>query len=184
MTALLKAARRPLLISVLVAAAVIGAACSSEDETADADATPATLAEEIAVENVRARATPGLEDENSAAYAVITNRGAVADRLIGASVDAAVAGRAELHTTIREGDMMRMQQVEGWDIEPGASLELMPGGNHVMLIGIARQFVVGDVFTLTLVFEHAGEVQVEVPVMEIATTPMSGAATATPTVMP
>jgi hypothetical protein len=68
---------------------------------------------------------------------------------------------------------MRMVQVEGWDIEPGASLELMPGGNHVMILELAKQFVVGDTFILTLVFEQAGEIEVDVPVMEIETSGMA-----------
>lgn len=176
-------ARHALLLGGLAVAGFIAVACSS-----DGDATPAAptavatsqataaatevAAPAIEVTEVRARATPGLENENSAAYAKITNRGTEADRLVGVSVDASVALRAELHTTVREGDMMRMQQVDGWDIAPGETLELAPGGNHVMLIQIARQFVVGQEFTLTLTFQKAGAVQVTVPVMEIATSGM------------
>ncbi|PKN83062.1 MAG: hypothetical protein CVU47_00800 [Chloroflexi bacterium HGW-Chloroflexi-9] len=177
-----KAARRLILIAAIAAAGIFATACSSDsDEDAEATAAPveatATLAAPAApaieIADIRARATPGLENENSAAYAVITNRGTEKDRLVSGSVDASVAGRVELHTTVKEGEMMRMVQVDGWDIEPGASLELMPGGNHVMILELAEQFVVGDTFTLTLVFEQAGEIEVEVPVMEIATSGMA-----------
>lgn len=185
-----KAARRLALIAAIAAAGIFATACSSDsDEDAEATTAPveatatvaataeptaaAPAAPAIEIADIRARATPGLENENSAAYAVITNRGAETDRLVGASVDASVAGRVELHTTVKEGEMMRMVQVEGWDIEPGASLELMPGGNHIMILELAKQFVVGDAFTLTLVFEQAGEIEVEVPVMEIVTSGMA-----------
>ena len=186
-----KAARRLILIAAVAAAAIFATACSSDsDEDAEATAAPveatatvaapaetataaAPAAPAIEITDIRARATPGLENENSAAYAVITNRGTKKDRLVGASVAASVADRAELHTTVKEGEMMRMVQVEGWDIEPGASLELMPGGNHVMILELAKQFVVGDTFILTLVFEQAGEIEVDVPVMEIETSGMA-----------
>jgi copper(I)-binding protein len=187
-----KAARRLALIAAIAAAGIFATACSSDsDEDAEATTAPveatatvaataettaaAPAAPTIEIADIRARASAGLENENSAAYAVITNRGTEKDRLVSASVDASVADHVELHTTVKEGEMMRMVQVEGWDLEPGASLELMPGGNHVMILELAKQFVVGDTFTLTLVFEKAGEIEIEVPVMEIETSGMSGA---------
>ncbi|GMU41219.1 MAG: hypothetical protein AMXMBFR23_20850 [Chloroflexota bacterium] len=188
-----RTARHALLFGGLALAGLTAVACSSDE---DAEATPVATAEvtaaatseataspteaaqpAIEVAEIRARATPGLENENSAAYAKITNRGAEADRLVGASVDASIAATVELHTTVKEGDMMRMQQVDGWDIAPGETLELAPGGNHVMILGLVDQFEVGERFTLTLIFEQAGEIQVEVPVMEIATSGMGGMAT-------
>lgn len=193
-TNMIRTARHALLFGGLALVGLTAVACSSDE---DAEATPAATAEATAaatseatseataapteaaqpaieVTELRARATPGLENENSAAYAKITNRGTEVDRLVGASVDASVAGTVELHTTVKEGDMMRMQQVDGWDIAPGETLGLAPGGNHVMILGLADQFEVGEQFTLTLIFEQAGEIQVEVPVMEIATSGMGG----------
>ncbi|MEN9416974.1 MAG: hypothetical protein RI988_594, partial [Pseudomonadota bacterium] len=59
------------------------------------------------------------------------------------------------------------------EVPPGKTVELKPGGLHVMLIGIQKPLKVGDSFPLTLRFEKAGEVQVEVPVQAM---PPAGAA--------
>jgi periplasmic copper chaperone A len=191
MTHRMSSARRlTLLVGVAFVVIVATAACASDSNDSatpppapevatPAEATPMAEVQPsepvMVVEGLRARATPGLENENSAAYARITNTGTVPDRLVAASVDESVASRVELHTTVREGDMMRMIQVEeGWAIPAGETLELMPGGNHIMLIGIARQFVVDDTFSLTLTFEQAGSIVLDVPVVEIATTGLAG----------
>ncbi|MDO9445486.1 MAG: hypothetical protein Q7K37_09230, partial [Dehalococcoidia bacterium] len=99
-----KAARRLVLIAAVAAAGIFATACSSDsDEDADATAAPvettatvaapaetataaAPAAPAIEITDILARATPGLANENSAAYAVITNRGTETDRLVGASV--------------------------------------------------------------------------------------------------
>jgi copper(I)-binding protein len=69
-----------------------------------------------------------------------------------------------LHTTIKEGDVMRMRQVQSIDVPAGGSTELRPGGLHVMLIGLAQPLVQGTKIPLTLSFERAGTVTVEVMV--------------------
>lgn len=97
-----------------------------------------------------------------AAYFTVTNQGQAQDRLVGAASD--VAGKAELHTHVKSGEMMRMQKVDAVDIPAGGEATFAPGGNHVMLIGLKRPLKDGEQFPLTLEFEKAGKVQVEVPV--------------------
>lgn len=94
-------------------------------------------------------------------YAVFTNAGA-SDRLI--SVSSAAAERVELHEMKMDGDMMRMRQLESIDLPAGKSVELKPGGLHIMFIGLKKPLTEGSKFPLKLKFEKAGEVTVDVKV--------------------
>jgi copper(I)-binding protein len=91
---------------------------------------------------------------NSAAYMILRNNGAAADRLIKAESD--VAGTVELHKTTMEGGMMKMAPVDGIEIPAQGQAELKPGGLHVMLIGLKRELKAGEKFKLKLHFEKAG----------------------------
>jgi copper(I)-binding protein len=91
----------------------------------------------------------------------LTNGGA-ADRLVAAST--AVSATVELHSMRMEGDVMRMRQVDAIDLPAGGSVELKPGGLHLMLMGLKQPLKAGDTFPLKLRFEKAGEVVVTVNV--------------------
>ncbi len=90
----------------------------------------------------------------------IENTGKTADRLLSATSDR--GERTELHTMSMEGDVMRMRQVDGIDIAPGATVELKPGAFHLMFMGLKAPLKEGDKFPVTLKFQKAGEVKVEV----------------------
>lgn len=105
-----------------------------------------------------ARATPGAV-KNSAAFFTIENKGA-ADKLIGVSGD--VAREIQIHTMITEAGVMKMREVKSLDVPANGKLELKPGGLHVMLIGLKDGLKDGTSFPLTLKFEKAGEVRVNV----------------------
>lgn len=98
----------------------------------------------------------------AAAYFVLQNTGAEADRLLGASTP--VAGKAELHEHAHVDGLMKMHHVPVVDIGPGEQVDFVPGGYHVMLFELSRQMQAGERFPLTLRFEKAGEVTVEVAV--------------------
>jgi copper(I)-binding protein len=89
--------------------------------------------------------------------------GAAADKLVAAS--AGVSRTVELHSMVMEGDVMRMREIGTIDVPAGKTVELKPGGLHVMFIGIHKPLKVGDSFPLSLRFEKAGEVKVEMKVM-------------------
>jgi copper(I)-binding protein len=108
-----------------------------------------------------ARATPGGATVG-AAYLEIKTGAGTSDRLIGAK--SPVAGRAEIHTHIAEGDVMRMRRVEALPLPPGKSHVLAPSGDHVMLFDLERPLKEGDSIKLTLVFEKAGEIEVDASV--------------------
>lgn len=116
-----------------------------------------------------ARASAGAAP-TGAAYLAIENRGDAADRLLSASTPA--AERAELHTHIHEGGVMKMREVEGGiELPAGEQVFLAPGGLHVMLMGLKAPLKEGERFPLTLTFEKAGELQVEVAVEAIGYQP-------------
>ena len=84
------------------------------------------------------------------------------DKLL--SVSAEVSKAVELHEMKMEGDVMKMRQVEGIDLQAGKTVELKPGGYHVMFIGLKAPLKAGDSFPVKLKFEKAGEVTVDVKV--------------------
>lgn len=65
-----------------------------------------------------------------------------------------VAGVVEIHEMAMERDVMKMRQVPGLDLAAGRTMELKPGGYHVMLMDLKQQLKGGDTVPLTLVFEN------------------------------
>ncbi|WP_407495396.1 copper chaperone PCu(A)C [Pseudooceanicola sp. MF1-13] len=118
---------------------------------------------EIEVKDAYARSS-GPMAMAGAAFMEIVNTGEEDDQLIGAK--AGVAKRVELHTHIAGDDgVMKMREVEdGFTIPAGGSHMLQRGGDHVMFMGLTETFEQGKMIPVTLVFEKAGEIVVEVPV--------------------
>ncbi len=112
-----------------------------------------------------ARATIG-QVKTGAVYLTVINHGAAGDRLL--AVSTPVAAKAQLHSNIVDAGVMKMRPVEAIDIEAKGSTTLEPGGIHVMLMGVQNPLEEGDVFPMTLTFETAGSVDVEVHVQGIA----------------
>jgi len=118
------------------------------------------LAADIAVEQPWARAA--MQGGVGGAFMVLRNSGAAADRLVSAS--SPVAGKVEIHTTIRDGDVMRMRPVTSIELPPKGAVTLAPGGLHVMLIGLTKALAAGEQVPITLTFERAGAVTVQAAV--------------------
>lgn len=123
------------------------------------------FAADVKVEQPWARASAGMA-KAGAAFLTIHNGGTSDDRLVAAK--ASVSKKAELHTHIKEGDLMKMRQVEAIDVPAGETVTLQPGGMHVMFMGLNAPFKEGDHFPLTLVFEKAGDVTVDVAVQGVS----------------
>lgn len=104
----------------------------------------------------------------------IENTGDVADRLIDAKSE--VAARVELHTHKEaEGGVMQMLHVpEGFVVPAEGHHHLKRGGDHVMLMGLHQGLKDGDLVPLTLVFENAGEITLDVAV-DLNRAPEAGA---------
>jgi periplasmic copper chaperone A len=113
---------------------------------------------QVEIENPWSRATPG-GAKVAAGYMVLNNRAGSAERLVSATSPA--AERVETHVHIKEGDVMRMREVKGYDIPPKGRFELKPGGAHLMFMNIKAPFKDGERIPVTLKFERAGEVKTE-----------------------
>lgn len=102
--------------------------------------------------------------KSGAAFMMIMNNTDQDDRVV--SAHAEIAKRVELHTHIDAGNgVMQMREVEGgFPVEAGGMRHLMRGGDHVMLMGLTQPMLHGDIVTLTLVFEKAGEITLDIPV--------------------
>lgn len=158
----------------LVALAVLLVACGGDSG-------------DIEVADARSRMSPMVTGVG-AAYLDVTNNADVDDALVGASVDPAVAGSVELHETFdadahegmdHDGDMdhgamddqegfamMGMREIDRLEIPAGATVELVPGGYHLMLIDLAEDLVPGTEYDLTLTFAEAGDIAITVEVRD------------------
>lgn len=126
-------------------------------------AMPALAESRIEIDDPYARAA-GVTAQAGAAFMVIRNTGDSDDRLIAATSDA--ARRVELHTHRQDDNgVMRMIHVEeGFAIPAGAEVMLMRGGRHVMFMGLNDPFDQDEMLDVTLTFDEAGEITVQIPV--------------------
>jgi len=119
---------------------------------------------QITVQDAWMRATPP-GAKIAAGYLTIRNAGS-ADRLVGATSPA--AERVETHVTARDGDMMRMREVKGYDVPAKGTLELKPAGAHLMLVNIKAPLKEGTSVPVTLMFQNAGDIKVAFQVRPLA----------------
>lgn len=165
---------------------------STSSDTTSAATPPAESvpAGEVTVTGQWARTSPTMATMG-AAYVTITS--ATDDKLTGAKVDADVAASAEVHetvmaeggtptsmpmgsattamgsdTTMNTGGEMTMRPVEFIELPAGVAVQMKPGGYHIMLIDLLKPLEVGASIKLTLVFEKAGEITIDVPVLDEA----------------
>ncbi|WP_338721814.1 copper chaperone PCu(A)C [Devosia sp. XK-2] len=93
-------------------------------------------------------------------FLTIVNTGDTDDRLV--SVAADFAKQAQIHEMAMEGDVMKMRPLtDGLVIPAGETVILQPGGNHLMFMGLTQALVEGETVPVTLTFEKAGSVVVD-----------------------
>jgi len=118
----------------------------------------------IKIENAYTRATaPG--QQVAGGFMKIENKGNVADQLVSASSPA--AGEVQLHEMAMDGNVMKMRQVKDIAIPAGGSVELKPGGYHLMFMNLKGPFAAGQTVPVKLKFVKAGELEVKLPVNEV-----------------
>lgn len=128
----------------------------------------AAAADPLKFEGVWARAASA--GHMSAAYMTIENTGVEPVDIVAAYAD--VADKVEVHKTTTEitfedgkvAQVMRMEEIDSLPVAPGVTVELKPGGLHVMLIGLTRDIEEGDTFPLTLELATGARVVIDVPV--------------------
>lgn len=119
---------------------------------------------QLKIENPYARATaPG--QKAAGGFMKIENKGA-ADQLIAAS--SPVAGEMQLHTMAMDGNVMKMREVKAIDVPANGSVDLKPGGLHLMFMDIKTPLKAGEAVPVKLKFQKAGEVEIKVPVHDMS----------------
>jgi len=149
---------KPTFSTPFLAAAALMLAVSPS--FAQSSASPAPIkAGALTIEQPWSRATPA-GAQVGGGYLRITNTGKEPDRLTGGS--APVASRIEVHQMSMVDNVMRMKPVDGGlEIKPGETVELKPGGYHLMFMDLKEPLKDGETVNGTLVFEKAGSVAVD-----------------------
>lgn len=106
----------------------------------------------VSVDDAWARATvPG--QTSSAAYFMIRNTGG-ADKLLAIT---SPSGDASLHSTSMQAGVMRMRPLAELELPANSTVELKPGGTHIMLTGLKAPLTAGSTIELDLKMEKSGE---------------------------
>ncbi|WP_027575628.1 copper chaperone PCu(A)C [Bradyrhizobium sp. WSM1743] len=120
---------------------------------------------DLVISQAWSRATPG-GAKVAGGYLVIENKGTGADKLVSVSAD--IAGKAEIHEMAMDNGVMKMRPLDkGVVIDPGKTVKLAPGSNHLMLQDLKGPFKQGDKVPVTLQFEKAGKVSVSLDVQGV-----------------
>ena len=149
---------RSTLIGAATSAFLVGSAFAQ-------DASRSYKAGSLVIEAPWARATPA-GARVAGGYVKITNTGQQPDRLMGGSLP--VAADMEIHEMTMSNGVAKMRKLEqGLEIKAGQSVELRPGGYHLMFTGLREGLKEKQTIKGTLVFERAGSVEVEYRVAPI-----------------
>lgn len=164
---------RPLLLALAFATAFSPLASSAQDAPAAAHGEMAPIAiGDIAITGPFTRATLPNAPVGGG-FLTLTNNGATDDRLVSAS--SPIARDTQIHEMAMEGDVMKMRQlVDGLVIPAGQSVVLEPGGYHIMFMGLTQALVEGETVPVTLTFEKAGTITIDLPVGTAAADAPSG----------
>jgi copper(I)-binding protein len=117
---------------------------------------------DLVVSHAWMRENPGMAHA-TAVYLTIDNQGSEADRLVGAEVDFADEAVFQAQTMGADGTL-EVRDVSGVKIQPDQVLTLKPGVVWIELEGVRRTFRHGEHFDMTLTFEKAGTVEIEVAI--------------------
>jgi protein SCO1/2 len=124
---------------------------------------PAVAAADGALHVEDAWARPGFAGGNSAIYLTVRNGTNSADRLVGVKTE--VARAAEIHESEMKDNVMHMHPLAGVALPGDGQVEFSPGGMHVMLVDLEQDLAAGDLISVTLTFDHAEPLEIEVPVL-------------------
>jgi copper(I)-binding protein len=88
------------------------------------------------------------------------------------SASSPVAGVVEIHEMVMDGSVMKMRAVAGLELPAGKTVDLKPGGYHVMLMDLKQELKTGQSVPVTLVIEGAGgkreSIELKAPVKPLA----------------
>lgn len=144
--------KRLILTTILILAAPAAFACET------------VKIGDLTIEHAWSKATIGAE-RPAVFYVEITNAGSSDDALVGIATPA--AGMPMLHETVVTDGVASMPHAMSVPVPAGQMVQLAPGGYHGMLMGLTTALKAGDTFPITLTFEKAGEVTVNVDVLPL-----------------
>ena len=121
---------------------------------------PTVQAADVSVSDAWLRASLG-QSPNTAGYMKIENRGTAEDKLVGVNM---ATGMAHLHESAMKDGVMQMKAVDALTIKPGETVELKPGGLHIMVMGLKTPLKAGETVPLRLQFARGGEITVNAEV--------------------
>lgn len=108
--------------------------------------------------------TPGQGVDRTAFYVTIMNGSNSDDALI--AIKSEVAQLGELHETLHENNVMKMQPVSEVIVPANGSVALQPGSFHAMLLDLQQELKAGDKVQVELTFKNAGNISVEAEVRD------------------
>ena len=142
---------KQILVALILVFGVMG-------DTQAAD--PITVGE-LVISDVWARATPP-NVKTGAVYITITNHGNSMEMI--KSISTEIAGKAMVHQSIEVDGIMKMEHMMHVMIKPGTTLIMKPGGFHVMLMKLKEPLTDGESFPMTITFDKAGDVNLEIEI--------------------
>jgi periplasmic copper chaperone A len=149
---------RKLVLEVLAATALtLGSILAS---------TPGVLASDVMVKGAFARASAVPTAKAGVVYMTLSNRAAAPDKLL--QITTQSAATAEVHESAEKDGVATMRPIAGLEIPASGSVELKPGGYHIMLMGLEAPLKKGGTIMLQLKFERAGLVDVMAHVGDVA----------------
>lgn len=155
---------RNIFTATALAGSILLAGCDSATE-AEAPTEVEAVTSQIAVTDGWSRETAVGQDAGGA-FMMLSNSGTSADRLTGGSTP--VAGEVQVHAVDMTGGVMRMRQLtDGLEIPASATVALKPGSFHIMLMKLKRPLQQGEKYPVTLTFEKAEPIEVELTVQTV-----------------
>lgn len=145
-------------MSRLIIALVPAFALAACGEATSPGSEPIAEAAQVSVDGGWVRIPPGGRDVTAGFITVNANYNT---RLVGMTTTE--AERIEMHTMAMEGDVMRMREVEGYDIRAGETFRLSSGGDHLMIFGLADGALDDGQLSVTLEFEDGARVDAVLP---------------------
>lgn len=161
---------RPALGSTTAAAiavALLLSGCAGSESGTSTAPEPAATEERAEVSSVTIDAgwaKAAEADGMTGLFGTLRNEGS--DDLVISGVESDAAKMVELHEVTADG---AMQEITGDVVIPaGGTLELAPGSDHIMLMGLTRELLAGDDVSVTVTFENGDTVRITVPVKDYA----------------
>lgn len=139
--------------ALMVFVSILGlAGCATSDEFREGD---------VVIESPWARSSAG-RTATGVVYLRLSNLAAEPEQLL--AVTTPIAAGASVHRTMREHGMMSMQPLQALALAANETVSLEPGGLHIMLMQLSSPLAEGETFPMTLSFERAGAIDIQVTV--------------------